>query len=80
MLYLQEILGQVVLSFLFIRLTVAAATSGHFIDPPDRFGPTPASTYTRGEVVQITWQTNLSRIVLTLWHTTSNDFEYLGEI
>ncbi|MCJ1262314.1 hypothetical protein MMC22_002184 [Lobaria immixta] len=82
MLYLQEILGQVVLSFLFIRLTVAAATSGRFIDPPDKsdtFDTGPASTYTRGEVVQVTWQTNLSRIALTLWHSTSKDFEYLGK-
>ena len=83
MLYLQEILGQVALSFLFIRLTVAAAaaTSDHFINPPDDTDLTaPESTFTRGSVVQLSWQTNLTRIALTLWHSTSDLFEYLGEI
>ena len=82
MLYLQEILFQVALSFLFIRLTVAAAaTSDHFINPPaDTDLTAPESTFTRGSVVQLSWQTNLTRIALTLWHSTSDLFEYLGEI
>ncbi|MCJ1262317.1 hypothetical protein MMC22_002187 [Lobaria immixta] len=80
MLYLQKILGQVVLSFLFIRFTVtAAATSDHFINPPAYTNWTaPESTFTRGSLVQLNWLTNLTRIALTLRHSTSSDFEYLG--
>ena len=82
MLYLQEILRQVALLILFIRLTVAAAaTSDHFINPPDDTNLTaPESTFTLGSLVQLSWQTNLTRIALTLWHSTSDLFEYLGEI
>ena len=78
MLYLQGILAQVILSFLFIRLTEGQATSERFIDPPADTDNARALTYTRGALVQIVWQTDLERIALTLWHSTSEPFEYLG--
>ena len=81
MLYLQEILGQVVLLFLFIQFPVAAAaTSDHFINPPDSTDDARVSTFTRGSVVQLTWQTDLDQIALTLFHSSTMVFEYLGKI
>ncbi|MCJ1262313.1 hypothetical protein MMC22_002183 [Lobaria immixta] len=80
MLYLQGILAQVILSYLFIRLTEGAAASERFIDPPDDIDNARGLTYTRGALVQIVWQTDLDRIALTLWHSASAPFEYLGHL
>ncbi|MCJ1422863.1 hypothetical protein MMC29_000743 [Sticta canariensis] len=47
---------------------------------PNRFtNPGSESTYTRGSLIQITWETDLERIALTLWHVNRNDFEYLPD-
>ncbi|MCJ1467047.1 hypothetical protein MMC07_005669 [Pseudocyphellaria aurata] len=75
MLRFQDSLWHVLIWITFVRLT-AAATSGHFTNPPVDGS---RSTYTRGDLVQITWQTDLERIALTLWHLNGTDFEYLPD-
>lgn len=75
MLLFRGILGQVFLS-LFIRSKAAARASERFTNPA------PGAldlTYTRGSIIQITWQTDLERIALTLFHGTGTeaDLEYL---
>lgn len=72
MLLFQDLLGRVFLSFLFIRLTTAEG----FTNPPKT---TSDLTYTSGNIIQITWQSDLERIALTLWHVGSDVFEYLRE-
>lgn len=75
MLLFQDILGQVflLLSFL-IGLSMAAAPLEKFTNPPLSDS---VLTYTRGSIIQITWETHLKRIALTLWHVDGNDLEYL---
>lgn len=75
MLLFQDLLGRVFLSFLFIRLITAEG----FTNPSSNTVTNSDSAFTSGDIIQITWQTDLARIALTLWHVGSSDFEYLGE-
>lgn len=71
MLLSKEILGHVILSLSFlIGLSWAAE---NFTNPP----PGSSATYTRGSIIQITWETHLKRIALTLWSEESDNLEYL---
>lgn len=74
MLFFQEIFGHCLLPFLFIRLTVAVGASERFTNPPDGASDL---TYTLGSIIQITWQTELERIALTLFHEDGTSLEYL---
>lgn len=47
--------------------------SNRFTNPD----PESESIYTLGSVIEITWETDLERIALTLWHLNRTDFEYL---
>lgn len=74
MLFFQEIFGQGLLPFLFIRLTVAVGASERFTNPPNDAS---GLTFTLGSLIQITWQTDLERIALTLFHVDGAGLEYL---
>ncbi|MCJ1422862.1 hypothetical protein MMC29_000742 [Sticta canariensis] len=77
MLLFQAILGQVVLLLSFlIGLSLAAAPLEMFTNPPT--GAT-GLTYTRGSIIQITFETHLRRIALTLWYGDGTDLEYLPD-
>lgn len=66
--------GQVLLSVLFIRLTAVAGASERFTNPPENAKDL---TYVLGSNIQITWQTDLEFVALTLFQTDENGLEYL---
>ncbi|MCJ1268766.1 hypothetical protein MMC22_008654 [Lobaria immixta] len=74
MLFFPRALGEIIVPFLSICLIAAAATSDHFTNPPD--GAT-GLAYTRGSILEVTWETDLPRISLTLWHMKANKYQYL---
>ncbi len=47
--------------------------AGGFTNPP----PSSQLYYQEGALVNITWDSPLKRIALTLWHNVDTDFEYL---
>lgn len=79
MLLFQAILGQVfLLSSFLIGLSMAAAQLEMFTNPPGSPLSTSGVTYTRGSLIQITWETHLKQVALTLWHQgDEHDLEYL---
>lgn len=74
MLFFPRALDEIIVPLLFICLTAAAATSDHFTNPPD--GAT-GLAYTRGSILEVTWETNLPRIALTLWRVEAGTYSYL---
>ena len=64
-----------VLFHLITGLTAGQSFSSEgFDNPPDGVEDL---SYPLGQLIQVTWHSNLERIALTLWHTGGDDYEYL---
>jgi hypothetical protein len=60
-----------------VQLVAVLAFTGNFITPPPGTANTPNVTYQNGSIVQITWQSDLDYVALTMWPTKGGDLEYL---